>query len=43
MTDVGNIDGLDNEDPVPVDGATSPPDEDPKRTIRDKPHPEIKR
>ena len=30
VTDVGSRDGLDNEDAVPADGATSPPDEDPK-------------
>jgi hypothetical protein len=30
VTDVGSTDGLDNEDAVPADGATNPPDEDPK-------------
>jgi hypothetical protein len=30
VTDVGSTNGLDNEDAVPADGATSPPDEDPK-------------
>jgi len=29
-TDVGNTDGLDDEDAVPADGATNRPDEDPK-------------
>jgi len=30
VTDVGSTDGLDNEDEVPVDGTTNPPDEYPK-------------
>jgi len=30
VTDVGGTDGLDNEDAVPADSATNPPDEDPK-------------
>jgi len=30
VTDVGSTDELDNEDTVPADGATNPPDEDPK-------------
>jgi len=30
VTDVGSTDGLDNEDAVPADSATNPPDEDPK-------------
>jgi len=30
VTDVGNTDGLDNEDAVLADGATNPLDEDPK-------------
>jgi len=30
VTDVGSTDGLDNEDAVPADGATNPPDEDRK-------------
>jgi len=30
VTDVGSTDGLDNDDAVPADGATNPPDEDPK-------------
>ena len=29
VTNVGSTDGLDNEDAVPADGATNPPDEDP--------------
>jgi len=28
-TDVGSTDGFDNEDSVPADGATNPPDESP--------------
>ena len=30
VTDVERTDGLDNEDTVPADGATNPPDEDSK-------------
>ena len=30
VTDIGTTDGLDKEDTVPADGATNPPDEDPK-------------
>jgi len=30
VTVVGSTDGLDNEDAVPADAATNPPDEDPK-------------